>query len=290
MTRREIDRRFDEIVEFSGVSRFLGVPIKRYSSGMKLRLAFAVAAHLDSEIVVVDEILAVGDAEFQRRCLAKMAEFRDSGRTVLFVSHDLAAVARLCPRAMWLDAGRVRADGRTDEVIAAYLASLGGGRLRVELDDTDEQPVGLRSVALVDRAGAELRRVRRGEPFSIEIRFRVSQALEALDAALYLVRSDGVRVFDEALGDAQLLPHVCPAGEYRATLEVSGELAAGDYAAGVWLGAADQQYIDRTILGFQLEPGLEDTPEAARRQRVLHGAGRWTLTPPEIRRRGWHEP
>ena len=100
MTRREIRGRFDEIVEFSGVSRFLDVPIKRYSSGMKLRLAFSVAAHLEPEVILVDEVLAVGDADFQRRCLGKMSDLRGSGRTVVFVSHDLGAIAQLCPRAI----------------------------------------------------------------------------------------------------------------------------------------------------------------------------------------------
>jgi ABC-2 type transport system ATP-binding protein/lipopolysaccharide transport system ATP-binding protein len=281
MSRREIDRRFDEIVDFSGVGRFLGVPIKRYSSGMKLRLAFAVAAHLETEIVVVDEILAVGDAEFQRRCLAKMAEFRDSSRTVLFVSHDLAAVARLCPRAVWLDSGRVQLDGPTDAVVSSYLGSLGGAGLRVDVAPAGEdEPVRLRSVALVDPAGAQLGRVRRGQPFGIEVRFGTSHELHGLDAAVYLVRPDGIRIFDEALSDAQLLPPASPAGDYRAVLHVPADIAAGEYVAGVWIGDADHEYLDRTVLTFELEPGLEDTPEAARRRRVLHGAGRWTINAP----------
>ena len=103
MRRAEIRRRFDEIVEFAGVEKFLDMPIKRYASGMMLRLAFSVAAHLEPDIVVVDEVLAVGDAEFQRRCLGKMSEFGREGRTVLFVSHDLGAIARICPRALWLE-------------------------------------------------------------------------------------------------------------------------------------------------------------------------------------------
>src|SRR5262245_26450585 len=111
MSRREIDRRFDDIVEFAGVERFLDTPLKRYSSGMYLRLAFAVAAHIDPDVVIVDEVLAVGDAEFQRRCLGRMSEFGREGRTVLFVSHDTGAVASLCSRAVWLDAGEIKADG-----------------------------------------------------------------------------------------------------------------------------------------------------------------------------------
>jgi ABC-type polysaccharide/polyol phosphate transport system ATPase subunit len=117
MSRREIARRFDEIVEFAGVERFLETPLKRYSSGMYLRLAFAVAAHIDPEVMIVDEVLAVGDAEFQARCLGRMSELGREGRTVLFVSHDTGIVGQLCSRAIWLDGGRVRGDGRAGAVL-----------------------------------------------------------------------------------------------------------------------------------------------------------------------------
>ena len=121
MKRREIDRRYDAIVEFSGVEQFIDTPVKRYSSGMYVRLAFAVAAHLEPEILLVDEVLAVGDAEFQRRCLGRMEELGSSGRTVLFVSHQLPAVAQLCDRAIQINGGRVVGDGPPADVIANYL-------------------------------------------------------------------------------------------------------------------------------------------------------------------------
>ena len=111
MTRAEIRRKFDEIVAFADVERFLDTPVKRYSTGMYVRLAFAVAAHLEPEILIVDEVLAVGDAEFQKKCLGKMHDVSRGGRTVLFVSHNMAAVQALCQRAIWLDGGRVAADG-----------------------------------------------------------------------------------------------------------------------------------------------------------------------------------
>lgn len=120
LTRREIDARFDEIVAFSGVEQFLDTPVKRYSSGMYTRLAFAVAAHLDSEILVVDEVLAVGDAEFQRKCLGRMQDIAGEGRTVLFVSHNMAAIKSLTSRCIVLDRGRIVFDGATDRAIAAY--------------------------------------------------------------------------------------------------------------------------------------------------------------------------
>ena len=122
MTRRGIDRQFDAIVEFAEIERFLETPVKRYSSGMYVRLAFAVAAHLDPEILIVDEVLAVGDAAFQKKCLGKMREVaaKDSGRTVLFVSHNMAAVRALCSRAILLRAGSVVVDGPVDTIVAEY--------------------------------------------------------------------------------------------------------------------------------------------------------------------------
>jgi len=126
MKKCEVDRHFDAIVEFSGVEQFIDTPIKRYSSGMRLRLGFAVAAHLDPDVLVVDEVLAVGDASFQKKCIKAMDGLRTSGRTVFFVSHGLAAVENLCSRGIWIDAGKVRMDGGAREVIAGYMGSFAG--------------------------------------------------------------------------------------------------------------------------------------------------------------------
>jgi len=120
MKKAEIDRKFDEIVDFSGVEKFLDTPVKHYSSGMQVRLAFAVAAHLEPEILIVDEVLAVGDAEFQRKCLGRMSEVADSGRTILFVSHNMAAVENLCTRGVLLQGGQVAFSGTTSECIGQY--------------------------------------------------------------------------------------------------------------------------------------------------------------------------
>jgi len=125
MTRAEIKRKFEDIVEFSEIGRFLDTPVKRYSSGMYVRLAFAVAAHLDPEILLVDEVLAVGDAEFQKKCLGKMSDVAQGGRTVVFVSHNMASVSRLCTTALLLDAGRVKARGSVHDIIAEYLSGDG---------------------------------------------------------------------------------------------------------------------------------------------------------------------
>lgn len=123
MKKSEIDRKFDAIIDFSGVEKFLDTPVKRYSSGMSVRLAFAVAAHLEPEILIIDEVLAVGDAEFQAKCLGKMSSVAKEGRTVLFVSHNMGAVTELCSRVIWLESGRLKEDGSPSEVVMKYLSS-----------------------------------------------------------------------------------------------------------------------------------------------------------------------
>ncbi|MEI9956302.1 MAG: ATP-binding cassette domain-containing protein [Ferruginibacter sp.] len=120
MRRAEIEKHFDAIVDFSGIEKFLDTPLKRYSSGMQLRLAFAVAAHMEPEILIIDEVLAVGDAEFQKKCLGKMDEVSKSGRTVLFVSHDLSAVSTLTKKSIYLQQGQIVQYGNTPEVIQTY--------------------------------------------------------------------------------------------------------------------------------------------------------------------------
>jgi lipopolysaccharide transport system ATP-binding protein len=124
MKRQEIAEKLDEIVDFSGIEKFLDTPVKHYSSGMYLRLAFAVAAHIDPEILVVDEVLAVGDSAFQQKCIAKAASIAETGRTVLFVSHQMSVLQKLCTRAIYIDGGRIQADGQTNEVVNTYLGTL----------------------------------------------------------------------------------------------------------------------------------------------------------------------
>ena len=124
MTKKEVDSKFDEIVDFSGVKKFIDTPVKRYSSGMKVRLAFAVAAHLEPEVMIVDEVLAVGDAEFQKKCLGKMHDFSSKGRTVLFVSHNMGAIIDLCPTSIILQNGSIFAKGRSTEIVERYLSTL----------------------------------------------------------------------------------------------------------------------------------------------------------------------
>jgi len=154
MSRAEINRKFDEIVEFAEVQKFIETPVKRYSSGMYVRLAFSVAAHLNPEIMYVDEVLAVGDVEFQKRCLGKIESVGRSGRTVLFVSHNMSMIARLCERLLLLEGGRLVADGPADDVIGRYLTSDEGTSALRQWPDLATAPgnasVRLRSVRVVD--------------------------------------------------------------------------------------------------------------------------------------------
>ena len=151
MKRREIRSCFDAIVDFSGVEQFLDTPLKRYSSGMYLRLAFAVAAHVDPDIVIVDEVLAVGDVQFRQKCLSRMSEFGREGRTVVFVSHDLGSINQLCPRTIWLDGGRLRDDGPSKAVIERYVDAVAPRATRVEIVGGSGRRVEVLSVGITDR-------------------------------------------------------------------------------------------------------------------------------------------
>jgi lipopolysaccharide transport system ATP-binding protein len=177
MGRAEVRRKFDEIVAFAEVERFLDTPVKRYSSGMAVRLAFAVAAHLEPEILIVDEVLAVGDAAFQRKCLGKMESVAREGRTVLFVSHNIAAVNALCEWALQLDAGRVVRTGPTRDVVRAYLAeTVGEGRIAVRdrIDRKGNGRLRVNAITLRDSHGAEVSALRLGEPAAIELEYESS--------------------------------------------------------------------------------------------------------------------
>ena len=178
MSRAEVNRKFDEIVDFSGVEKFIDTPVKRYSSGMYVRLAFAVAAHLEPEILVVDEVLAVGDAEFQRKCLGKMSDVAHAGRTVLFVSHNMPAILRLCSSAIMLDRGRLVKQGTAEQVTNYYLNSNENteGAVTWAGDDapgTDE--VKLTGIRLVDREGKSKSLVEVNVPSYLEIEYDVRQ-------------------------------------------------------------------------------------------------------------------
>jgi ABC-type polysaccharide/polyol phosphate transport system ATPase subunit len=250
--KAEITRRFDEIVEFAGVGRFIDTPVKRYSSGMYLRLAFAVAAHLDVEIMAVDEVLAVGDWEFQQRCLTKMGSLEREGRTILFSSHDLQAVVRLCRTALWLEEGRVQAHGPAREVVDAYLSSGTTPVGERSFADDSRGPVALRSVRITDAAGVPRQPLHRDEPFAIEVRFFVRERVPDLDLTVFVDNLGGVRLLDEAWSERGPLDRGA-IGEYAARVIVPPVLVVGDYLVGVWLGSRDEEFAyEEAALRFRL--------------------------------------
>jgi lipopolysaccharide transport system ATP-binding protein len=175
MQRAEIARQFEAIVAFSEVASFLDTPVKHYSSGMYLRLAFAVAAHLDTEILLVDEVLAVGDAAFQKRCLGKMGDVAAAGRTVLFVSHNMSAVAGLCQRAVWIDDGKVAADGGVEEVTQKYLESIAKGSFQF-VSRTHE--FAIESLTLRNGVGELTSRFSAGDDLLVEVAYQANRRIE----------------------------------------------------------------------------------------------------------------
>jgi lipopolysaccharide transport system ATP-binding protein len=199
MSKREIRARFDEIVEFSGCAKYIDTPVKRYSSGMYVRLAFAVAAHLETDILIIDEVLAVGDAEFQKRCIGKMQEVsRQGGRTVLFVSHNMASIKRLCPRSVLMETGSVLMSGDTDAVVERYL--MGGGEANRSLQWSDRtrppsQEIHVESIRVVDGNGRTDTALATDEPVDINVQYRLLQDIQNLRISITATNADGVDVF-----------------------------------------------------------------------------------------------
>jgi len=241
MRRAEIQRKFDDIVDFSGVRAFIDTPVKRYSSGMYVRLAFAVAAHLEPDILVIDEVLAVGDAAFQKQCLGKMQEVSRTGRTILFVSHNMPAVTRLCQRALLLADGAVVQDGPAEQVVARYLTSeLGTTALREWASDDPAAPgnewVRLRAVRVVDEHGHTVESVDVRRPVGIEIAFEVKRGEQPFVPGIALMNDQGSAVFS-AMDTDPRWRQPCEPGRYTSTAWIPGNLLnEGTIVASIALG------------------------------------------------------
>lgn len=222
MTRAQIRSRLDEIVAFAEIAAFLDTPVKRYSSGMYVRLAFAVAAHLDPEILLVDEVLAVGDYAFQRKCLGKMEDVSRSGRTVLFVSHNMTAVSGLCTRAILLEQGRLVDNGPPGEVIRRFL-SAGEVRQSERTWTTDAAPgnhlVRLRAIRLIPQGGTIDRPLDVGTTFDIQIEYDKLKAGGHSNVALYLSNLQGICIFNTGS-----VPENLPPGRLAANVRIPGHL------------------------------------------------------------------
>jgi lipopolysaccharide transport system ATP-binding protein len=228
MRRAEIARKFDEIVAFAETASFLDTPVKHYSSGMYMRLAFAVAAHLEPDILIVDEVLAVGDAAFQRKCLGKMSEVAKQGRTVLFVSHNMGAVRTLCTRAIVLGGGTVQLDTEPEKAISHYLASTStgmeseSGRIDFGPQGLDFESVTLFSVSLMN-SDARLQAVYdAAEPINVDVDYRVKAPLRGARMVLRLSTQEGelaLATTDHLIREAEQMP-----GRYRTRCTIPGGL------------------------------------------------------------------
>ncbi|MBA3831417.1 MAG: ABC transporter ATP-binding protein [Chthoniobacterales bacterium] len=264
MRRHEIARRFDEIVEFSGVSQFIDTPVKRYSSGMYLRLAFAVAAHLDTEILVVDEVLAVGDASFQKKCLAKMEDVGHHGRTVVFVSHNMMAVTRLCQRTILLDEGRVIADGPSHEIVGAYLRSGLGTTAEREWGDDSAAPgndiVRLRALRIRTHTGEISEAMDIRLPVRVEMEFDVLTDGHSLVPNFHFFNEEGVCVFIAGDHDPAWEHRTRPRGRYASTAWIPGNyLSEGTIVVSAAISTMDPvavHYFERDAVAFQVIDSL----------------------------------
>jgi ABC-type polysaccharide/polyol phosphate transport system ATPase subunit len=243
MTRAEVARKFDEIVDFSGLEAFIDTPVKRYSSGMYARLGFSVAAHLDPDILVIDEVLSVGDFVFQRKSLQKMRSIAAGGATVLFVSHNLKAVSDLCARAVLLEGGAVADDGPVNDVLQNYLA-----RERAKLRDDRKGQVLLRSIVLRSERSGDLRFIP-GERIWVDVTFHAIEACDKVAVVLEILDQHFGVVFNtssERLGHAPV--SLKKGGTCTITFELHLHLTSGTFHLGVFLHRYDvQREFDRVI-------------------------------------------
>jgi ABC-type polysaccharide/polyol phosphate transport system ATPase subunit len=244
LNRAEINARFGQIVEFSGLERFIDNPVKNYSSGMYMRLGFAVAIHVDPDVILIDEVLAVGDAAFQRKCLERIADLRGAGRTIVFVSHDLRTMRELCQRALWIDQGRVMVDGPADRSIALYgqsqqepaqVSTLDADRLR-RWGSREAQIDGMR---LLDQDARPVDALEHGQPGAIEVVLSCQQYISGLSLGVAVFKRDGTYCMGLSTGYEGLTADLRP-GSHAFRLEFASQaLAPGSYL--VDLGAFEHQ-------------------------------------------------
>jgi lipopolysaccharide transport system ATP-binding protein len=229
MRQAEIRRKFDEIVDFAEIEKFVDTPVKRYSSGMYVRLAFAVAAHLEPEILLVDEVLAVGDAQFQRKCLGKMSDVAGEGRTVLFVSHNMAAVQSLCDRAIWLEEGKLVRDGQANQVVSEYLKTSTSSSAEQVWDDIETAPgndmVRLHRVCVRPEHGTPVDEITIRTPLVMEFEYWNLKPGTHLNLSVSVYNQQGIHVLaTTTLGEPVWHGQPFPSGLFRSVCHVPGDL------------------------------------------------------------------
>jgi lipopolysaccharide transport system ATP-binding protein len=286
MTRAEIKRKFDEIVAFSEIERFLDTPVKRYSSGMYVRLAFAVAAHLEPEILVVDEVLAVGDAAFQKKCLGKIGSAANQGRTVLFVSHNMAVVAQLCQTAVLLEAGAVVARGSSHQTIRNYLGKAGASPAFVRIAAHQHSDawggnakMQLNSVKLLN-AAYESFTVHWKEPIHFEIEFEVKERSSNLYFGLAVTTIQGTDLFGSHHDDDRTALHTLDPAAYRITVNLDNPLRAGIYllsiGASTAIGGSPIFRVSNAVCFEVLDISIDNLPYPQYEAGPVNGNARWS--------------
>ena len=299
MKRVEIERQFDEIVAFSEIDRFIDTPVKYYSSGMYTRLAFSVAAHLEPEILVVDEVLAVGDATFQKKCLGKMGRVASEGRTVLFVSHNLTAMQSLCSRILWVHDGRLVSDGQPGRVVADYLKTSFSTTTEQAWDDPASAPgnetVRLKSARVRPVGGTPSDPITVRTPFLLEFEFWNLAPETALNLSLVLFNEEGVALFNTGpISEPVWHGRPFPAGLFRSACLVPGSLM-NDGAVRVQLHVIKDQSVSifrlDDVLAFDVREAIEARkewygkfvgavrPELEWKTELLEAGGAHPLTP-----------
>jgi lipopolysaccharide transport system ATP-binding protein len=288
MKRKEIDAKFDEIVDFSEVAQFIDTPVKRYSSGMYLRLAFAVAAHLEPEILVVDEVLAVGDAEFQRKCLGKMNDVAQQGRTVLFVSHNMSAILRLTQEAIVMQKGQMIMRAPTPAAVDFYLAS-GQAQAGERAWDADEIPLSAApfvpiALRVKDARGNVADTLRSTEPLTLEMEYKLTSSVTGLRVGIYLSTVRGEYVFTSFdVDDAALYEKhsTRQAGHYLSRCVVPADLLnEGRYILGMNASSfgVKRYFMDENALAFNIDPaGAPGMQWAEPRQGPLRPRLDWVI-------------
>lgn len=274
MSKQEIDARFDEIVAFSEVEQFLDTPVKRYSSGMYVRLAFSVAAHLNPEILIVDEVLAVGDAAFQKKCLGKMNEIsREQGKTILFVSHSMQAVQKICNTGLLLQKGQLVAKDSIDKIVTKYIQVPGLSQSQFEVPDNNRNgPAYVHLISILSENNQLLQEIPVGDNWKVRINFRVTRTTEHFVAGLGIVSA-----FDQPIRTSWTVPQTISPGEYE--VEFSNNdlmLTTGLYKLVIGLSEHERtfQYIDNLA-----EITISDAGEVAYNNRIVNTQSGLILNP-----------
>jgi lipopolysaccharide transport system ATP-binding protein len=293
MTRVEIKRKFDEIVAFAGVEKFLDTPVKRYSSGMYVRLAFAVAAHLDPEILVVDEVLAVGDVEFQKKCMSKMRDVASGrGRTVLFVSHNMIAVRSLCAQALYLERGLLKDAGPTELVVANYLLGAMDSNPTVTWDDPVKAPgndiVRIRRISVADGNDRNSAVLSMQSEILIETEYAVGAANALLHITYHLLNDHGIVVLTTFSK-----PQVHAVGTYRTVCRIPGNLLnSGGYSLRLFVVENESSpiYQKDSIVSFNIaDTAQRTTAYMGREPGVVQPLLEWITEGPLINRTRWSQ-